>query len=39
MRILPRLGPYPATTDTSNTDISIWLPISYDIANGGQPVC
>lgn len=30
---------HPATTDSSKTTVEIWLPLSYDLANGGDAIC
>lgn len=38
MRVLPRTS-HPATTDNSNTQVQIWLPLAYDLANGGDALC
>lgn len=38
MRVIPRTS-HPPTTSTSTTTIEIWLPLSYDLANGGTAVC
>ena len=38
MRVIPRVA-HPATTDVSSTEVQIWLPLAYDLANGGTAVC
>ncbi|KAL4449717.1 hypothetical protein ABPG74_008090 [Tetrahymena malaccensis] len=38
MRIIPRAY-HPETDDTQSTQIQVWMPLTYDIPNGGTNVC
>ncbi|EGR29559.1 hypothetical protein IMG5_153310 [Ichthyophthirius multifiliis] len=38
MRIIPKKT-HPQTDDSNKTQIEIWMPIEFDIPNGGQRVC
>ncbi|EWS71333.1 hypothetical protein TTHERM_000331066 (macronuclear) [Tetrahymena thermophila SB210] len=38
MRIIPRAY-HPETDDTQSTQIQVWMPLTYDIPNGGTDVC
>ncbi|KAL4501728.1 hypothetical protein ABPG72_018779 [Tetrahymena utriculariae] len=38
MRIIPRKS-HPQTDDVQSTQIQIWMPLTYDIPNGGINIC
>lgn len=38
MRIIPN-SYHPQTDSTQYTQIAIWMPLTYDIPNGGDNVC
>lgn len=38
MRMIPK-NPHPQTDDVESTRVEIWMPLQYDIANGGNVIC
>jgi hypothetical protein len=38
MRVIPK-NAHPETDNDSKTEVQLWLPLEFDLANGGQDYC